>query len=147
MHDDNRTVPLTLHSTELDHFHYVVLEEVNCCCDYLDDVKGGRAALGEKFDNGCHDDLRGVFDRLSIFSRYAAQLERGETRFVVADEELPAFKHALCSQILAEGELQSMASEAEEAGTLIGDATLEIVESKCRIDLVNSLADQVGGLI
>jgi hypothetical protein len=129
---------LSIASVEREHWEFMVREEAHICCTHVNDVEEGGGTFTEEWDDGDPDGRDGLWDRLTICSRYAAQLERGETCFEVAQEELPAFRHILCTQMQAEGEML----EADEPA----DSPLLTVAAHSRIALVNSLADQIGGL-
>jgi hypothetical protein len=129
---------LSIASDEMEHWEFMVREETRMCCTHVSDTEKG----GDTFSEDCetHD---GLFDRLALCSRWAAQLERGETCFEIAQEELPAFRHILCAQMQAEGEmLEMLREEADEPA----DSPLLTVAGHSRIELVNSLANQIGGL-
>jgi hypothetical protein len=134
---------LSIANEELEHWEFMVREDVRIACTHISDVEGnGGTFSGEWDEEDAPDGHNRLFDRLTICSRWAAQLERGETCFEVADKELPAFRHILCSQMQAEGEMLGMLSEEDEPA----DSPLLTVAGHSRIELVDSLADQIGGL-
>jgi len=132
---------LSIAPDEIEHFEYIVREETRLCCTHISDVEGDGGAFSE-----AHEGHDGLFDRLTLCSRYAAQLERGETRFELRREELPAFRSVLCAQMQAEGELQRFAIEDEEEHG-VTESPLVMVECQSRMELCNTLADQIGGLL
>jgi len=134
---DKGIINITLDSSEIDNFRYIVREETRLCCTHISDVEGDGGTFSEDQDG--HD---GLFDRLALCSRYAAQLERGETCFEVAEGELSAFRYILCAQMQHDG---GELSDMDFYG--LTDSPLLIVASQTRIELTNALADQIGGLL
>ena len=132
---------LNIASDGMEHWEYIVREDTRLCCAHISDVEGEEGAFSGEWDGGDHDGRDGLFDRLTLCSRYAAQLERGETCFAVADEELPALRHILRAQMQAEG--WSLSEEADE----LADSPLLMVACHARMELLDSLADQIGGLL
>jgi len=131
---------LSITSDEMEDWKYIVREEMRLCCTHISDVEGE----GGDFTEDC-ETRNGLFDRLALCSRYAAQLEHGETCFELGREDLPAFRSILCAQMQAEGETQRFAIEDEEYG--VTESPLVMVECQSRMELCNALADQIGGLL
>jgi hypothetical protein len=131
---------LRIAKDEMEHWEDIIRQDTRLCCEHISDVEGDEGTFSGGWDGGDHDGRNGLFDRLTIWSRYAAQLERGETGFEVTDEELPALKHILCAQMQGEGWLLS--EETDE----LSDSPLLMVACQSRMELLNSLADQIGGL-
>jgi hypothetical protein len=125
-------VLLRIAPDELDHFCYIVREEVRIGCTHVSDC----AARGTpEAENG----LAELFDRLALFSRWAADLERGlTTGFEIASSELESCRYVLRDLLVAEAEWIPL---TEQEGDVVN-----VVEAKCRVDLVDSLAAQIGGL-
>jgi hypothetical protein len=65
---------LSIAKDEMQHWEYIVREETRLCCTDISEVEGD----GDTFSEDC-ETRAGLFDRLTLCSRYAAQLERGET--------------------------------------------------------------------
>jgi hypothetical protein len=131
---------LSIAKDEIEDWEHIVREDVRLACEHVSDTEGNGDTFSGEWDGGDHDGRDGLFDRLALCSRYAAQLERGETRFEIAQEELPAFKCILRSTMQAEGYM--LTEEADEPA----NSPLLMVACQSRMELLNSLADQVGGL-
>jgi hypothetical protein len=123
---------LNIAPNELHPFSYIVREEVRLGCTHVSDC----AARGTLADE---DGLAELFDRLALFSRWAADLERGlTTGFEIASSELESCRYVLRDLLVAEAEWIPL---TEQEGDVVN-----VVEAKCRVDLVDSLAAQIGGL-
>jgi hypothetical protein len=136
---------LSIASVEREHWEYMVREDLRIACTHISDVEGH----GGTFDGVWYEDHEeegsvtdGLFDRLAICARYAAQLARGETRFEVADKELPALKRVCRAQMQADG---AELSDVDFYG--LTDSPVPVAARHSRIELVNQLADQIGGLL
>jgi hypothetical protein len=136
---------LSIASVEREHWEFMVREDVRIACTHISDVEGDGGTFDGEWDEDHEEEgsiTDGLFDRLTICSRYAAQLGRGETRFEVADKELPALKRVLRAQMQADGE---ELSDVDFYG--LTDSPVPVAARQTRIELVNSLADQIGGLL
>lgn len=117
--------------TRLDAFHYLVCETLHGDNLYMAEAESGGVWLAE-------EGLGERLERLALFARLRSEIEREVATFALSAREVPAFRLFLREVLFAEQEGQSGAD-------LEGDA-LTVVASGERVELVDSLAEQLGGL-
>jgi hypothetical protein len=114
-----------------DAFRYLVRESLRLDCAHLADAEEEGQVLVEA-------DLATRLDRLALFARLSAEIERGIDTFSLSGSDLPHFRSVLREVLFAEQEFTHYAQEEGEV--------LPVVESSERCALIDALALQIGGL-